>query len=282
MVIDEGKQRNLPASGVHGLLTRDGISPAELVTLGRAEVEGYGGGIMEARVASVSGEVGNFRLKTDDGQTFSARRLLIATGLVDELPEIPGLRELWGKDVLHNCPYCYGYEVRDRPIGVLNTQSGVHFAQILRQWSADVTLFLHTGPQPSAEELEQLTAREISVVEGEVVGLEREAGRLQGVRLADGAVVPCPMLALRPNLVARADFLPGIGLTPSEHELGVGFHLKADPLTGATSVPGVWAAGNVAELGISVVGSMSMGEDAAKFINGELVDEDIQISLKRD
>jgi len=280
VVIDAGEQRNRPASGVHGLLTRDGLPPAELVALGRAEVERYGGTVLDGRVVALAGSAGAFAVTLDDGRSFGARRLLITTGLVDELPDVPGLRELWGTDIVH-CPYCHGYEVRDEPIGVLSTGSrSVHLAQLFRQWSPDVTLFAHTGPRPSAEEAEALAARGIAVVEGEVAALETEAGRLRGVRLTSGEVVPRRVLAVSTTLVARAALLAGIGLEPTEHEHGVGQSIEADG-TGRTAVPGVFVAGNVTELMAWVAGAASAGVMAGAMINNDLVADDTRIAVER-
>jgi alkyl hydroperoxide reductase subunit AhpF len=118
-VVDAGAPRNAPAAGVHALLALDGVSPAELLARGRAEVTGYGGEIIAGEVTAVSTAPEGFAVKImTNGGGLRARRLLIATGLVDELPEIPGLRERWGREVIH-CPYCHGWEVRDRLIGVL-------------------------------------------------------------------------------------------------------------------------------------------------------------------
>jgi thioredoxin reductase len=279
LVIDAGEQRNRPASGVHGLLTRDGLPPDELVTLGRAEVERYGGAVLDGRVDALAGSEGAFAVTLQDGRAFGARRLLVTTGLVDELPEVQGLRELWGTDVVH-CPYCHGYEVRDEPIGVLSTAPrSVHLAQLFRQWSADVTLFLHTGPRPSAEELEGLAARGIAVVGGEVAALETEAGRLRGVRLVSGDVVPRRVLAVSTTLVARAELLAGIGLEATEHQLGIGQRIEADA-TGRTTVPGVWVAGNVTDLMAWVSGAASAGVLAGAAINNDLVAEDTRVAVE--
>jgi thioredoxin reductase len=280
LVVDAGEQRNRPASGVHGLLTRDGLSPDELVTLGRADVERYGGTVLDGRVAALAGRAGAFAVTLDDGRVLHARRLLITTGLVDELPDVPGLRELWGSDVVH-CPYCHGYEVRDEPIGVLATDPrSVHLAQLFRQWSPDVTLFVHTGAPPSDDEAEALAARGIGVVEGEVAALETEAGRLRGVRLASGEVVPRRRLAVSTRMVARAELLAGIGLHASEHPAGVGQRIEADA-TGATAVPGVWVAGNVADLMAWVVAAASAGVMAGAAINNDLVADDTRAAVER-
>src|SRR5690606_26950803 len=108
------------ASGVHAFLTRDGISPRELLALGRAEVERYGGLVLAATAVSAERAGDWFEVTLDDGRSIGARRLLVTTGLTDQLPDLPGLAERWGRDVVH-CPYCHGWEVRDQPIGVLAT-----------------------------------------------------------------------------------------------------------------------------------------------------------------
>jgi thioredoxin reductase len=280
LVIDAGEPRNGPAAGVHGLLTRDGLAPAELVTLGRAEVERYGAAVLDGRVTAVAGCEGAFTVTLGDGRRLGARRLLVATGLVDELPDVPGLRELWGTDVVH-CPYCHGYEIRDEPIGVLCTAPrSVHLAQLFRQWSGDVTLFLHTGPRPSADEAEGLAARGIAVVEGEVAGLETDAGRLVGVRLASGEVVARRRLAVTTTLVARAEPLAGIGAEATADPRGVGRRIEGDP-TGRTAVPGVWVAGNVADPMAWVVAAASAGVMAGAAINNDLVADDTRIAVER-
>jgi len=280
LVVDAGEQRNRPAEGVHGFLTRDGLAPDELVRLGRADVERYGGTVVDGRVTALAGREGDFTVTLQDGRTFAARRLLVATGLVDELPEIPGLRELWGTDVLH-CPYCHGWEVRDEPLAVLATSPmALHVTQLFRQLSDDVTFLRHTAPAPSAEEAEALAARDVAVVEGEVVGLETEDGRLRGARLAGGEVIPCRRLVVGPRFVARAELLAGVGLTATEHPQGTGERIEAD-VTGRTAVPGVWVAGNVSEIMAWVVAAASAGLMAGAAINNDLVADDTRVAVER-
>jgi len=119
LVLDAGDPRNAPAGQVHNFLTRDGTPPAEIHALGRAEVNKYGGRVEQSRVTALRREGDRFGVDLGD-RTITARRVLVATGLRDELPDIPGLAQRWGTDVLH-CPYCHGWEVRDRRIGVLAT-----------------------------------------------------------------------------------------------------------------------------------------------------------------
>ncbi|GAA1646176.1 NAD(P)/FAD-dependent oxidoreductase [Saccharothrix algeriensis] len=272
VVIDAGAPRNAPADGVHGLLARDGMPPAELLARGRAEVRGYGGQVMSGTVEDVRRDGDRFTVILAGGRAVRARRLLVATGLVDELPELPGLRERWGRDVVH-CPYCHGWEVRDRAVGVLGSgPMSVHQALLFRQWSADVTYFAHLVP-PTEEQAEQLAARGIPVVSGEVAAVEVGGDRLAGVRLADGTLVAREVVAVATRMVARLGFLDGLGLRPVPHPAGVGEHLPADP-SGRTDVPGVWVAGNAADLVAQVGSAAGAAAAAAAQINADLVTEE--------
>lgn len=167
LVVDAGHPRNAPAAHSHGYLTRDGASPLELLKIGRLEVRDYGGTVIECEVTSLERlSAGGFYATLSDGTSLRARRVLVATGLVDVLPDVPGLRERWGRDVVH-CPYCFGWEIQDQPLGVLGT-GPLAAAQALmwRQWSDDVMLLRHTAPELTGEHQQQLTARGIGVVDG--------------------------------------------------------------------------------------------------------------------
>ena len=279
LVLDAGSPRNAPAAGVHGLLAREGMAPAELLERGRAEVTGYGGRILRGEVVSAARTDDGFGVSLADGQVVRARRLLVATGLVDELPEVPGVRERWGRDVMH-CPYCHGWEVRDSAIGVLASgPMSVHQALLLRQWSGDVTYFTHAMPSPSEEQLEQLAARGIRLVQGEVASLEIIDDRLVGLRLADGTVVAREAVAVSPRMVARAGFLSTLGLQAVQHASGMGEHVPVDA-TGRTDVLGVWAAGNVADLMAQVGAAAAAGAAAGAQINADLVVEETQLAVE--
>jgi thioredoxin reductase len=278
VVIDAGAPRNAPAAGVHGLLARDGMRPAELLERGRAEVRRYGGHVVPGEVGAVAREDNGFAVALADGRTARTRRLLVATGLVDELPDVPGLRVRWGRDVVH-CPYCHGWEVRDQAIGVLASGSlAVHQALLFRQWSDDVTFFSHTMPPPTGEEAGQLAARGISVVDGEVASLEIVEDRLVGVRLVDGTVVSRNVLAVSPRMAARAGFLAALGLRAAEHPGSVGEYIPSDA-TGRTEAPGVWVAGNVTDLAAQVGSAAAAGAAAAAQINADLVAEEIRQAI---
>ncbi|MFD4770617.1 NAD(P)/FAD-dependent oxidoreductase [Streptomyces niveus] len=280
LVIDAGEPRNAPASHVHNYLGREGIAPGELLAVGREEVAGYGGEFMAGRVATVKGSAADgFRVVLEEGAAVAevtASRLLVTTGLVDELPPVPGVAERFGREVLH-CPYCHGWEVRDTPIGVLATGPlAVHQAQMWRQWSDDVTLFRHTAPDFDDDQYEQLAARDIAVVDGEVAALEVTDDRLTGVTLSGGRVIPVSAVVVAPLFTARGGLLADLGAPAVDREMAgqvVGSHVPTDP-AGATSVPGVWAAGNVADPTETVIGSAVAGLRAGAAINADLTAED--------
>ncbi|HLU54349.1 MAG TPA: NAD(P)/FAD-dependent oxidoreductase [Pseudonocardia sp.] len=261
-VVDAGEPRNAPAAHVHGFLSRDGMAPGRLLEVGRAEVVGYGGALVTDRVVRI--EPG-FAVLLAGGRALRARRVLVATGLRDELPDVPGLRARWGRDVLH-CPYCHGYEVRDRPIGVLGS---LHLGLLLPQWSADTVFFPHRT-ELSAGEREQLVARGVRIADGEVTGLVVDGDVLRGVELADGRVVPRSALFVAPRFVPRAELLTGLGCATDDAG-----RVRTDP-TGRTGVPGVWAAGNVVDPRAQVVTAAGAGCAAAIALNADLVQEDVQ------
>jgi thioredoxin reductase len=276
LVVDDGTPRNARAEGVHNFLTRDGTPPGELLAFGRAEVASYAGEVVDGRAVAAERSDGGFAVRLADGRAVRGRRLLVTTGLVDVLPEVPGLAGRWGIDVIH-CPYCHGWEVRDQAIGVLACgPMAVHQALMLRQLSADVTFLLHDAPMPGEEAVEQLAARGIAVVEGEVAGLEVGGDRLTGVRLRSGQVVPVDVLGVQPVFTARTELLDSLGLAATDQlggDIVVGRHIEAGP-TGATAVPGVYVAGNIADVMAQVISSAAAGLMAGAAINGDLVLED--------
>jgi thioredoxin reductase len=275
LVVDAGDPRNAPASHVHNFLSRDGTPPAGIYAAGRQELARYGGRVETGTVTALSRPGERFAVQIS-GRAVTARRLLVATGVRDELPQVPGLAERWGVDVLH-CPYCHGWEVRGQRIGILATGPSVmHQALLFHQLSAHVTVLAHTGPELSGEQREQLSALGIPVVAGTVAQVEAGDGGLTGVRLADGTRVCLDALIVAPTMTARAELLAPLGLAPSEVTMGgqvIGTQIEADP-SGATSVPGVWVAGNLAAINAQVISSAAAGLTAGAVINADLAAED--------
>jgi thioredoxin reductase len=265
-VIDAGAPRNAPAAHMHGYLSRDGMSPADLLATGRSEVTGYGVEIVEDSVASIDP---GFAVRCGGGRVLTARRILVATGVTDEIPDLPGVRERWGRDLLH-CPYCHGWEVRDQPLGVLGSNPGsILHAQLVRQWSGDVIYFAHTQA-PTPAEASELGARGIDVVHGDVVRLVVEDDRLTGVELADGQVIARTAVFVRPAITPHPDdLLATLGCDLDE----TGFAIV--DAAGRTSVPGVWGAGNAVDPRAQVITAAGAGSAAAIAINADLVQDDI-------
>ena len=287
LVIDSGEPRNAPADGVHMFLTRDGIPPDELVRIGRAEAAYYGSHFVDVAALAARRTDTGFEVELADGSVVRAKRLVVTTGLVDELPNVPGLRELWGKDV-HHCPYCHGWELDGQAVGILGTDAmAVHKALMLRQWVQDLTLFVHTAPEPTPEQAEQLASRGIRIVDGEVEALEMSDGRLARLRMVDGSAQTVQSVVINPVMKSRSELLCSLGLTPTPHPMGVGEFIAADP-AGLTEVPGVWVAGNVTDLSAGVIAAAAAGMVAAVSVNADLTAEDTaravaarQVSLER-
>ncbi len=304
LVVDAGEPRNAPAAGVHGFLTRDGIAPRELTRLGRAEVEQVGGEVVDGTVTRLErsgGEPGDasvaeasatgadaggassftVSLTTQGGaeHVVRARRVVVTTGLTDELPEVDGLAERWGRDVVH-CPYCHGWEIRDQVIGVLGTTPfAVHQAMMFRQWSDRVTLFVHEAPEPSDDEWERLAARGVQVVTGRVRSLRVEGDALTGVVVDGAPVVPVDALAVAAAVRPNGDLLEPLGLVHEPHPMGLGTVIASDPMTGATTVPGLYLAGNVADARMQVVTAAASGVGVAVSVNMDLITEDTDLAV---
>ena len=270
IVVDAGEPRNAPAAHMHGFLSRDGLPPSELLTIGREEVATYGGEIVTGTVTkAAAGGRDGFEVELSDGQRFLVRRLLVTTGLRDELPDVPGLPDRWARDVLH-CPYCHGHEVRDRQLGVIGGGPGaVRYAQIVRQWTHDVVYFIPPGVLTD-DERTQLVARAVGVVEGTIEQLVVHDDQLRGVQMADGCVVPRDALFVPPTFVANAPLLRALGCAVDD----TGW-VSVDA-EGRTSVAGVWAAGNVVDPRAQVITAAGAGSAAAISINADLVEEDVR------
>ncbi|RII89873.1 NAD(P)/FAD-dependent oxidoreductase, partial [Clavibacter californiensis] len=212
----------------------------------------------------------------------AARRVVLATGLADVLPELPGLAAHWGAGVVV-CPYCDGYEVRDRRIGVLATGPGsLHHVQMLRQWSPDVTFLVAGGTADGAPlAIDAATragidARGIRVEEAAVVRVLGDRGALEGVELADGRRVPLDSLFAMPGVAPRDAIARALGAATEDTPWGP--FVAVDPM-GRTSVPGLLVAGNASSASANVPVAMAAGTMAGAMANADLVTEDVAIAM---
>jgi thioredoxin reductase len=273
LVVDAGEPRNAPSAHMQGYLGRDGMSPAEFLAVGREEIARYGVELVRDRVVDLSRD-GDFTVVLASGRTLHARRLVVATGLKDELPPVDGVAERYGRDVLH-CPYCHGWEVRDQAFGVLATSAmSVHQALMVTQWSKDVMFFLHEVAESelSEQDVRRLAAAGVKVVTGQVAGLVVEEDRLTGVRLKDGTVYEREALFVAPKAVPQTELFVKLGAEMNETPFG------AYPVIderGLTSVPGLWAAGNASGFAEQVINAASRSYRAGATINGELLMADL-------
>ncbi|MER6727589.1 NAD(P)/FAD-dependent oxidoreductase [Streptomyces rochei] len=277
LVVDAGEPRNAPSDHMQGFLTRDGMAPAEFLALGREEIARYGVELVRDRAVDVAREE-DFTVSLAGGCSVRARRLVVTTGLKDELPEVPGVAERFGRDVLH-CPFCHGWEVRDERFGVLAASPmSVHQALMVSGWSDDVVLFLHRVAEEelSDEDLRRLAAAGVKVVPGEVAGLRVEEDRLTGVRLADGTAHDRSVVFVAPKAVPQTGLMERLGAELQETPFGAYPVVDA---TGRTSVPGLWTAGNALGFAEQVIHAASGGYRAASAIVGDLIMSDLDAAI---
>jgi len=243
LVVDAGTPRNRFADEAHGFLGQDGRAPAAIMRDARRQLLRYPTAEITSGEALGARALGDgFAVELAGGSEHRGKRLILATGVADELPPIPGMSERWGATVLH-CPYCHGYEVRDHPLGVIAAHPmSAHQALLIPDWGP-TTFFTQGEFEPEPAELEGFAARQITVEHTPVVELLGSAPSLDGVRLADGRVIEVAAVFTAPRTKPATPLAAMLGC---EHEEGpTGPHIKVDQW-GATSIAGVWAAGDAA------------------------------------
>jgi len=276
LVVDAAEPRNAIAESAHNYLGREGINPLVLLEIGRAEVASYGVEVLADRVVGLIREKDSFVVTTEGGRRVTARRVLVTGGVVDELPDVPGLADRWGIDVLH-CPYCHGWEVRDQKIAVLGTTPMAgHQGLLFRQLSDDVVLVVHDGVEIPDAELEKMSAIGVRIVHGTPQEVVTEGDSLVGLRLADGSMLERDAIVVASKPHVRAGFLAPLGIEPEPFEMNgveLGSVIHVEP-TGATSVPGIFAAGNATDISMTLLPSAAHGDRVVAWINAELAGED--------
>jgi thioredoxin reductase/SAM-dependent methyltransferase len=281
IVIDAGEPRNAAAAHMHSYLGHEGIPPGELATIARNEVRSYGGEVVAGRATDVTRiDERHFQVSLVGGHTVIARRVLAATGLVDELPDIEGLTPHWGGDVIH-CPFCHGYEVRDlRIVQIVTHTTGLHQAGLFRQLTERLTLVLHDNVTPDNPTLNTLRAAGVEVIDQRVQRvMTGDDGHVSSVELHDGSRIPADAVVIGTRFAVRADTFASLGLLPTPHPIGLGDYIQTDP-TGATSVPGLHAAGNVTDPSQQVLQAAAQGSWVGGMISFSLASEDIETASR--
>ena len=281
LVLDGGPPRNAPASGVHYFFTRDGTPPAELLRRGRSQLGSYTSVELRATKATgATGADGNFEVALEDGSHVETRKLLLASGVHDDLPERPGFQEFWGRGVYH-CPYCHGWEVRDRPLAVLATsEETVMRATLIRNWSRDLAVLTDGAIDLDEATRARFDALGVSVKEAKIARLEGDgaAEGLSRIVFEDGSEIACEALFYAPPQRQRSPLAETLGCELVELG-GVRTIIKGDPTTNETTVPGVFVAGDAVNLMQGAIVAAASGATTAAFVNHALVTDDIDAQL---
>jgi thioredoxin reductase len=265
-VFDDGKPCNRFSHASHGFLTQDGTRPADLLQVARDQLQLYPTvSFMNATVTTIQKTADGFVVTDADGAAVEARNVLLATGVKDELPALPGMADLWGRGVFH-CPYCDGYEVRQQPLVVYGTQeTALHQVTMLRQWSDQLTLCTGAAWELDADQRARLTQLGIQIIEEPLTGIERGAASHLTLHLQGGTTVTCTALFIRPTIAHRTPFAMDFGCQLTEHGL-----IQVD-LLGHTTVARVYAAGDITTPVRSVAVAVAQGAAAGYGINNDLV-----------
>jgi len=269
LIIDEGKQRNLNSQGMHNFLTRDGILPKDYLLLAHNELAHYKIDIVNSRAVSVKKEDSHGFLVVDkEDNKYLGRRLLLATGVTDKIPDIPGMRELWGKGIYH-CPYCDGYECGNEIIGLYaHNVNGYGMALALRELSDKIILFTDGARYLRALQREHLAARGITIVSKRIKEIARKEDTLTGVVLENGETVACYSLFVDNGHHVNDDLLKQLGCASTKK--GAAITNKQQQ----TNIPGVYVAGDASFDIHFVVVAAAEGAKAAVAINNDLLKTD--------
>lgn len=281
LIIDAGAPSNGPAHGIGGLLGHDGRPPAELYARGRAELTAYPSVTLRAgeAVDARRDDAGHHVLHLADGSTETTRRVLLATGMTYRHPDLDGVAARWGRSVFH-CPFCHGWEVRDRPLGVLDDgPTAMHRATLLRGWSHDVTLYTNGPTTLTADEVGRLTGAGIAVVETPVARVDGPGTDLDVVVLADGTTRPCGGLLVASPLEPRSPLAERLGVATAATPMSPASVVVG--ATAATNVDGVFAAGDVTPHRPSVANAIAAGSNAAADIVFSLLEAELAVAGPR-
>jgi thioredoxin reductase len=272
LVCDSQQYRNSDSRAMHGFLSRDGTNPQELLKIAREQLAPYPVEHVTARVTRARRDDDGFHVALADGREVEAKRLVLATGVVDDLPDIEGLKPLYGKSV-HLCPYCDAWELRGQPLAVHGSE-GAALAMSLRTWSEDIVLLTDGAPPPDEEEGERLAAMGVRVIATRIRRLVGTDGNLERVEFEDGSSLRRRAMFLKLTKGARSELAEQLGVGVSEDD-GIKCGGKA-----RTSVPGVFVAGDASIDLMFAITAAAEGATAAFAINCELQAEEQEALLR--
>lgn len=269
LIIDAGMPCNIQTPASHNMVTLDGQQPAEILAKARKEVLFYNTvKLLNETAENVARKDNGFSAGTSSGKMVSARKLIVATGVKDMMPEIEGFADCWGISILH-CPYCHGYEVRGRKTGILlNGDPAFEFAKMISHWTSNLTVFTNGASVLSADQVKGLRTHNISIVEGQVKTVAHSDGYLEGLNLADGTQHKLEALYTKLPFQQPGDFVHELDCNINEQG-----YIQVDEVQ-RTSVHGVYAAGDCTTRFRAVSTSIASGTVAGAAVNKELIDED--------
>lgn len=264
-VIDEGRPRNAVTRETHGFLTRDGVSPSEFRRIAQEEISAYPSvSIVADTAVSITGTDGQFLITTAQGETFASKKLLFAVGMKDRPLDVPGLAEVYGKSAFV-CPYCDGWELRDKPLVIISKGAGVmHFAPLLSGWTKRFTICTNGPDELTEAQREELRQHRVPVFNTPIRSIDSIDGMVQQVILEDGTTIPCEGIFFSPELVTGSDLPQSIGC----HITEAGMVVVDD--FGKTNIPGVYSAGDAASRQYQAIAAAAKGAFTAAAINNEL------------
>lgn len=268
LIIDSGLPCNRQTPYSHNLITHDGEPPAAIAAKAKEQVLRYNTvTFLPGKATKTVQQQNGFEIQTEAGERFHAKKLLFTTGVIDAMPDIPGFAECWGISILH-CPYCHGYEVRDRKTGIIaNGEAGLEMAKLISNWTDDLTLFTNGPSTLTDEQVQKLQQHGIGVVEAEIERVEHNNGTITALRGKDGSTHSLEAVYARPALRQHCDLPQELGCALTE----MGF-LQVDEFQ-KTAVPGVYAAGDNTTMFRSVAAAIAAGGKAGAVLNKELIDE---------
>jgi thioredoxin reductase len=268
LIIDSGKPCNRQTPHAHNFLTHDGEQPSEIASVAKAQVLRYDTVTFHDGLVETCYKVKNgFEITTKGGETFSTKKVLLATGVIDLMPSIPGFAECWGITALH-CPYCHGYEVKDAAIGILgNGDIAFDLCRLISNWSKKLILFTNGITTLTAEQKEKLKSHHIEIVETAIQSLEHQDGYIQHINLKDGSLKKISAVFSRIGFTLSGEMHQQLGIELTEHG-----HIKVDDF-GKTNIEGVFAAGDNTSMFRSLSIAIAAGGKAGAFINHELIQE---------
>lgn len=282
-MVDDGAPRNAAAARMHGHLGHEGRAPEAFVAIGREEVRRYGAQVVSGRALDVERvDVAHLRVHLSGGHAVVARRLVIATGLADLLPPVDGLAELWGDRVIH-CPFCHGYEFRDRRIvHLVDRPLALHASVLYRQLTDDLTIVVDDGVEFGDDVAGRWSGAGVGVVRGSaarVIATPDQPGAT--LVLTDGRRLETDAVAVATHVTARVDPFASIGIVTTPHVSGIGDVVATDA-AGATGAAGVYAAGNVTDPSHQVVQASANGSWVGAMVAFDLAEEDLGTATRPD